>query len=275
MKIGIVGLGLMGGSLGLDLRKTKIISKIVGYDHNISHCKEALRLNLVDEIVSFDELKKCDMIFLAIPVEAIIKTLENLKDIPKNCTVVDLGSTKEKIIESIPKQIRENVIAAHPMAGTENFGPSAAIEDLYHDNIVVLCNVEENKEIHKNRAIEIFSHIGMKIVFMDAKEHDKHAAFISHMPHAVSYALANAVMGQEDPQSILILAAGGFKGMSRIAKSSPRMWSDIFKQNRKNLLEALKFFQQELNLAYELIENEKWNELEKWMQEGREIHKIL
>ncbi len=275
MKIGIVGLGLMGGSLGLDLKKTKIISKTVGYDHNISHCEEALRLNLVDEIVSFDELKKCDMIFLAIPVEAIIKTLKELKDIPKSCTIVDLGSTKEKIIKNIPKEIRKNVIAAHPMAGTEYFGPSAAIENLYHDNIVVLCNIEDNEEIHKNRAIEIFSHIGMKIVFMDAKEHDRHAAFISHMPHAVSYALANAVMSQEDPQSILILAAGGFKGMSRIAKSSPKMWGDIFKQNKENLLEALEFFQKELSFASHLIKDENWKELEEWMQEGREIHKIL
>ncbi len=275
MRIGIVGLGLIGGSLGLALQKTKIVSKIVGYDKNIDHAEEALKRKLVNEIVSFEELKQCDMIFLAIPVEGIIQALQNLKDIPKNCTVVDLGSTKEKIIKSVPKEIRKNFIAAHPMAGTENFGPSAAIENLYQNNIVVLCNIEENEEFHKNKAIEIFSHIGMKIVFMNATEHDRHAAFISHMPHAVSYALANSVMRQEDPQNILLLAAGGFKGMSRIAKSSPKMWGDIFKQNRENLLEAIKCFQEEINYASKLIEEEKWKELERWMEEGREIHKII
>jgi len=275
MRIGIVGLGLIGGSLGLALQKTKIVSKIVGYDINIDHCEEALKRKLVNEIVSFEELKQCDMIFLAVPVEGIIQTLQKLKDIPENCTVVDLGSTKEKIVKSTPKEIRKNFIAAHPMAGTENFGPSAAIENLYQNNIVVLCNIEENEELHKNRAVQIFSHIGMKIVFMDAKEHDLHAAFISHMPHAVSYAIANSVMKQEDPENILVLAAGGFRDMSRTAKSSPKMWGDIFKQNRNNLLKALQAFQNEIDYASDLVKEEKWEELEKWMAQGREIHKII
>ena len=275
MRIGIVGLGLIGGSLGLALQKTKIVSKIVGYDINIDHCEEALKRKLVNEIVSFEELKQCDMIFLAVPVEGIIQTLQKLKDIPENCTVVDLGSTKEKIVKSTPKEIRKNFIAAHPMAGTENFGPSAAIENLYQNNIVVLCNIEENEELHKNRAVQIFSHIGMKIVFMDAKEHDLHAAFISHMPHAVSYAIANSVMKQEDPENILVLAAGGFRDMSRTAKSSPKMWGDIFKQNRNNLLKALQAFQDEIDYASDLVKEEKWEELEKWMAQGREIHKII
>ncbi len=275
MRIGIVGLGLIGGSLGLALQKTKIVSKIVGYDIDIDHCEEALKRKLVHEIVSFEELKRCDMIFLAVPVEGIIQTLQKLKDVPENCTIVDLGSTKEKIVKSTPKKIRKNFIAAHPMAGTENFGPSAAIEDLYQNKMVVLCNIEENGEIHKNRAVQIFSHIGMKIVFMDAKEHDLHAAFISHMPHAVSYAIANSVMKQEDPENILILAAGGFKDMSRVAKSSPKMWGDIFRQNRDNLLKALQAFRDEIDYASDLVKEEKWEELEKWMAQGREIHKII
>ena len=275
MKIGIIGLGLIGGSLGLALKNIKFISSICGFDHNLSHCEEALKLGLVDEIVSFDEIKKCDMIFLAIPVEAIIDVLQNLTDIPKDTTIVDLGSTKEKIINSVPKEIRANFIAAHPMAGTEKFGPSAAIENLYHDNIVVLCNMDESGDKHKNRAIQIFSHIGMKIVFMNAIEHDKHASFISHLPHALSYALANSVMGEEEPKSILLLAGGGFKDMSRIAKSSPLMWTDIFKQNRKNLLNSIELFQKELNKCKTIVKEEKWEELEKWMGNATTLHKIL
>ena len=129
--------------------------------------------------------------------------------------------------------------------------------------------------MHKDRAINIFTGIGMKLVFMNSYEHDYHAAFISHLPHAISYALANSVMNQEDPKSILALAAGGFKDMSRIAKSSPKMWTDIFKQNRKNLLKSIELSQKEIEDSKKLIENQKWNELEKWMEEATTLHKIL
>jgi len=275
MKIGVIGLGLMGGSLGLALKKTKLVSKVVGFDHNIAHCEEALALNLVDDIVSFDEIQDVDMLFLAVPVEAIISILNKLDKIREDTTVVDLGSTKAKIIENTPDRIRENFVAAHPMTGTEKYGPSAAFEGLYQNQIVVLCEVNNSGDLHKDRAVEIFSHIGMKIFFMNAKVHDRHAAFISHLPHALSYALANTVMKQEDPKSILILAAGGFRDMSRIAKSSPAMWSDIFKQNKDNLLESIDIFQKELLRQKELIEAERWDELAEWMSSATKLHNIL
>ena len=275
MKIGIIGLGLMGGSLGLALKKIKLVSKVYGFDHNLTHCEEALKLGLVDEIISFGEIKECDVIFLAIPVEAIIKTLKNLEDIPPSTTIIDLGSTKEKIVKNTPKKIRENFIPAHPMAGTEKFGPSAAIENLYHDKVVVLCDMNDSGDLHKNRAIQIFSHIGMKIVFMNSKDHDVHASFISHLPHALSYALANSVMKQEDPKNILLLAGGGFKDMSRIAKSSPQMWTDIFKQNRDNLLKSIEVFEKELEKSKKMIEKERWKELEEWMSKATTLHNIL
>jgi prephenate dehydrogenase len=275
MTVGIVGLGLMGGSLGLALQRTKLVTKIVGFDRNLSHCEEALKLGLVHEIVSFDDIKTCDMIFLAIPVVGIIHVLQELKDISEKTTIIDLGSTKEEIIKATPAQIRKNFIAAHPMTGTEKFGPSAAIPDLYHDKIVVLCDTDNSGDLHKNRAIQIFSHIGMKIVFMDPAAHDDHASFISHLPHAISYALANTVMGQEDPKSILSLAAGGFRDMSRVAKSSPLMWADIFKQNRTNLLHSIEIFEQELTKSKKMIEDEDWQGLEAWMSKATTLHKIL
>jgi len=275
MVVGIVGLGLMGGSLGLALQNTKLVSKIVGFDHNLSHCEEALKLGLVHDIVSFAEIKTCDMIFLAIPVGGIIKALQELQNIPSNTTIVDMGSTKAEIVESVPENIRANFIAAHPMTGTEKFGPSAAIQNLYHDKVVVLCDTDSSGDLHKNRAIQVFSHIGMKIVFMDPYAHDAHASFISHLPHVISYALANSVMGQEDPKSILALAAGGFRDMSRVAKSSPQMWSDIFRQNKVNVLNSIEIFEQELEKSKKMIEEEDWSGLEAWMSKATTLHKIL
>lgn len=275
MTAGIVGLGLMGGSLALELKELNFIKRVLGYDRNKEHIKDAKRLNLVDEVVDFNTIKKCDVIFLAIPVEGIIETVNRLKDIDKNATIIDLGSTKEKIVKNIPKNIRKNFVAAHPMTGTEKYGPTAAFKGLYKDKIVVLCNIEDSGEKQREIAEKIFTKIGMQIVYMDAKEHDKHAAFISHLPHAISYALANSVLKQEDPKSILILAAGGFKDMSRLAKSSPNMWVDIFKQNKKNLLKSLDVFKNELKYAKTLIENDRWEELNCWMQNATSLHKIL
>ncbi len=275
MQAAIVGLGLMGGSLALDLRLHGLAQKIVGYDRNPKHCREALELSLVDAVVDFEELKRSDVIFLAIPVEGIIATLAKLADTSEETTIIDLGSTKEKIVTSCPASLRPRFVAAHPMTGTEYSGPQAAQPGLYHDKIVVLCNTEANLPNHKERAENIFTAIGMQIVYMDAAEHDLHAAYISHLPHAISYALANSVLGQEDPKSILILAAGGFRDMSRLAKSSPTMWTDIFKQNKKNLLSSIEVFKKELRRAHTLIQEERWEELRAWMEEATKLHQIL
>ncbi|WP_201352560.1 prephenate dehydrogenase [Hydrogenimonas urashimensis] len=275
MVVGIVGLGLMGGSLGLALRSVPQVEKVIGFDHNPDHCNEALRLRLVDAIVSWEELKRSDVIFLAIPVEGIIASLKKMTDVSPRCTIVDLGSTKAKIVENIPAEIRKNVVPAHPMTGTEKFGPSAAVANLYRDKIVVLCDIDKSGTLQQETAKALFEAIGMKIVTMDAHEHDRHAAYISHLPHAISYALANAVMAQEDANNILILAAGGFRDMSRLAKSSPIMWEEIFKQNRDNLLEAMDHFEEELRVCRALINGEKWEHLRRWMEEANRLHDIL
>ena len=275
-KIGIVGLGLMGGSLALALRESSDAFEFVGLDHNQAHCQEALELGLVDTIASdLEEIKRCDVIFLSIPVDSIIAISQELTGLDPKCTVIDLGSTKAKISESIPADIRPNFVTAHPMTGTEKFGPSAAHADLYRDKVVVLCDLEKSGQHQQELAKSLFTSIGMKLVYMDAREHDRHAAFISHMPHAVSYSLANAVMRQEARESIVALAGGGFKDMSRIAKSSPNMWEDIFRQNKENLLEAIHSFQSELKKCQKMVENEEWEALNKWMEEANSLHDIL
>lgn len=275
-KIGIIGLGLMGGSLSIALKETSEHFHFIGLDHNKSHCSEALSLGLVDEVVStLDEISLCDIIFLTIPVDGIIAITQQFKELDAKCTIIDLGSTKEKISNSIPKKIRENFVTAHPMTGTEKFGPYAAIADLYKDKVIVLCDLEKSGKHQQEVAKTLFENIGMKLVFMGAKEHDRHAAFISHMPHALSYALANSVMKQEANESIVALAGGGFRDMGRIAKSSPNMWEDVFKQNRTNLLEAINTFQSELKKCQKMVENEEWKNLNKWMKEANTLHDIL
>ena len=275
MNIGIIGLGLMGGSLAIALKELDFVKNIVGFDLNLEHQKEALSLNLVNEIVSFEEIKKQDIIFLAIPVDGIIASLQNMLDIKNTTTIIDLGSTKELIVSSIPPSIRKNFVAAHPMTGTENFGPSAAIKDLYKEKVVVLCDLEDSGENQKNIAKKIFKNIGMKKYFMRSVEHDRHAAFISHMPHAISYSIANTVMEQENKHNILALAAGGFRSMSRLAKSSPNMWEDIFRQNRTNLLEAIELFEDELTKLKQNIVDEDWDSVNKRLESGTKLYDVL
>jgi len=275
-KVGFVGLGLMGGSLSMALKKTSANYYFIGLDHNALHCQQALKLGLVDEIVtSLEALKTCDIIFLSIPVDGIISVAQSLGSLSPECTVIDLGSTKEKISLSIPNEIRQNFVAAHPMTGTEKFGPQAALSELYKDKVVVLCDLEKSGAHQEKVAKTLFTDIGMKLVCMDAKEHDRHAAFISHMPHALSYALANSVMKQEARNSIVALAGGGFKDMSRIAKSSPNMWEDIFRQNKSNVLEAINAFQSELKKCQKMVENEEWDTLNVWMTQANKLHDIL
>lgn len=276
MNIGIIGLGLMGGSLAKAVKRYGISKKVYGFTNSEKNKKEIEELGLVDELVDLETLKKVsDVIILSIPVDAIISMFPNFLDINEKTTIIDMGSTKEYIVKNIPPKIRKNFIAAHPMTGTEKNGPKAAIDNLYEGKTVVLCDLEDNANMHVNKAFKIFQEIGMRIVVMNSHEHDVNACYISHLPHLISFGLANTVMSHQNPKEIIALAAGGFKDMSRIAKSSPRMWGDIFKQNRENMLESIKSFEDQMNEAKKMIEDERYEELEDWMKKANSLHEIL
>ena len=276
MTIGIIGLGLMGGSLGMDLKKLPFVNEVIGHDHNPGHCATALQMGLVDHVVDFDTLVQCDTIILSIPVDGIIAVLQTMPGrIKPDATVIDLGSTKARIVESIPEAIRANVVAAHPMTGTENFGPQAAVTGLYHDKVVVLCDMDASGTRQQETAVRLFSGLHMRLHYMRAHDHDRHAAFISHMPHAISYSLANTVLNQEDKYNILALAAGGFRSMSRLAKSSPNMWEDIFRQNKEHLIEAINLFENELDEMKKAIKNDAWDEVHKRLETGKKLYEII
>jgi len=274
-KVGIVGLGLMGGSMGLALKKTQKFKRIIGFDSNALHSQQALNLGLVDECVEFEGIEECDVIFIATPLESIIEILKRLKHISPDTTIIDVGGAKEKILKNIPKNIRKNFIAAHPMSGTENFGPTAAHKGLFFNKIVVLSDLEHSGEHQVALAKHIFIQIGMRIIKMNATEHDKHVAFISHLPHIISFALANTVLSQEEPQDILALIGGGFRDMIRIAKSSPIMWRDVFMHNKENLLESIEVFRKETIKAEGLIKDERWEELVEWIKKANSLHNFL
>jgi len=276
LNIGIIGLGLMGGSLAKAVKRYGISKKVYGFTNSEKNAKEIEELGLVDELVDLETLKKVsDVIILSIPVDAIISMFPNFLDINEKTTIIDMGSTKEYIVKNIPPKIRKNFIAAHPMTGTEKNGPKAAIDNLYEGKTVVLCDLEDNANMHVNKAFKIFQEIGMRIVVMNSHEHDVNACYISHLPHLISFSLANTVMSHQNPKEIIALAAGGFKDMSRIAKSSPRMWGDIFKQNRENMLESIKSFEEQMNEAKKMIEEERYEDLENWMKKANSLHEIL
>jgi len=277
MKIGIVGLGLMGGSMALALKKLPFIASVVGSDHNDEHQRIALELGLVQAIVPFEKLKsECDVIFFAVPVDGVIALLQQCPEISgTDKTLIDLGSTKALIVNAVPESIRENFVAAHPMTGTEHFGPTAALEGLYTDKVVVLCDLEHSGEKQRLTALKLFAEIGMNIHMMRADQHDRHAAFISHMPHVISYALANTVLNQEEKENILALAAGGFRSMSRLAKSSPAMWEDIFRQNRLNVLEAVELFEEELKVLKAALQQEDYSTLRTELKAANKLYDIF
>lgn len=275
IKVGIVGLGLMGGSLGLALKEKRLASMILGDDSNPIHRRQALYLGLVDECLNMEEIMQCDIIFLCTPVNAIVDIIKNIKSLRKEQTIIDFGGTKKEIIAAIPKHLRKNFISLHPMCGTENFGPKAAFKDLYKNQIMIFIDIANSGEYQVNVAKDICISLEMNIVKMDSKSHDKHTAFISHMPHVLSYALANAVLKQENPQDIVAIAGGGFKGMSRISKSSGVMWSAIAKQNKDEILKAIEAFEEELRLAKGLIENDNFEELKEWMSDANKLREII
>lgn len=275
MKIGIIGLGLMGGSLGLALKEKRIASMIIGDDNNPIHRRQALSLGLVDECLDVQGVMECDVVFLCTPVNAIVEIVRDIKTLKPNQTIIDFGGVKREIIATIPKNLRQNFISMHPMVGTENFGPKAAFKDLYKNQIMIFVDIAQSGEYQVNLAREICINLEMNIIKMDTKSHDRHTAFISHMPHILSYALANTVLKQEKAQDIVAVAGGGFKGMVRIAKSSGVMWSAIAKQNKGEILEAIEIYERELKYARDMIEKDRFNELCKWMTEANRLRDIL
>lgn len=260
MNVTIIGLGLIGGSIAKDLRKTKFATHLTGVESNARHAEEALKLHLVDEITPLEQaVVQADLIILAIPVDKILELLPLILDmIPERTTISDMGSTKKTIIEMVenhPK--RRNYVAAHPMSGTENSGPHAAMEGLFADKIAIICDQEKSGPQHLALVEKMFQVLGMNIAYMSSDDQDHSTAFISHLPHAAAFALANAVQVKEDRSIIFDLASGGFRSTVRLAKSSPEMWGPIFQQNKEYVVESLEVYIRHLTELKESIQHDE------------------
>jgi prephenate dehydrogenase len=277
MKLTVIGLGLIGGSMAKDLRKAGFTREIIGVDASPENAQEALRLGIIDRIDSLESaVAKADMVIIAIPVDKVLNTLIQVLDlISDQTTVIDVGSTKKRIAEAVenhPK--RRSYVPAHPMSGTENSGPSAALEGLFEGKINIICDQEKCGPQHLAFAEKVFQALGMDIAYMTADEQDHSTAFISHLPHAAAFALANAVLDKEDREIIFDLASGGFNSTVRLAKSSPEMWGPIFQQNKPYIVESLDVYIKHLKAFRKSIESDP-EEMMALMKNANRIRGIL
>lgn len=279
MKIAIIGVGLIGGSIALKLRQENIVHHVFGVDQNQNHLQTAIDRGIIDEATTLDNaLAQADLIFLAIPVDAARKLLPQVLDhATKQQTVMDVGSTKCGITAAVKNHPnRQRYVAFHPMWGTENSGPDAATAESFSGRAAVICNAEESAEDALETASHIAENLGMHLIYMSAEDHDLHTAYISHISHITSYALANTVLEKErEEDTIFQLASTGFSSTVRLAKSHPEMWVPIFRQNKENVLDVLNEHITQLRKFKSALEKENYDYLEELIRNANKIRGIL
>ena len=278
MKIGIIGLGLIGGSFALAARKHVAGCELFGEDQNRDHQKEALALGLIDKTLGASTYAAMDVIILAIPVDAALElALPILDQMNDNALLLDVGSTKFLICSALEQHPKRNqFLATHPIAGTEFSGPSAAFATLYKGKAQILCEAHKTRPDLLEWAVQWFKNMEMEIKEMDPKEHDQHIAYVSHLSHISSFMLGKTVMEKEkDEQAIFDMAGSGFASTVRLAKSSPAMWAPIFKQNEENILEVLGEYIANLEEFKSLMEQQNFEAISQKMQQTNAIKTIL
>jgi prephenate dehydrogenase len=274
----IIGVGLIGGSLAIDIKKNHPEVVIHGISRKDATLEEALSFNLIDRKATLDDIVNADLVIVCIPVDATVKLLPTILDkIPDTGLVVDVGSTKEaicKVVEKHPK--RRNFLAMHPIAGTEYSGPSAAISGLFVGKTNIVCEVEKTTFKLQEKALELFTGIGMRIRYMNPVAHDKHIAYVSHLSHISSFMLGKTVIDKEkNERDIFDMAGSGFASTVRLAKSSPEMWTPIFKQNKDNVIETLEEYISNLIHFKNMMKDDNFDAIFDEMTRANHIKDIL
>ncbi len=275
----IIGVGLIGGSFALALKDKGITKNIIGVTRSERSAKRAIELGLIDEAVPLKEaIKKADLIYISIPVDTTISTtLQVLDLISDKQIVLDAGSTKAALCKAIVNHpMRKRFVATHPMWGTEYSGPEAAVHGAFEGRVCVICEKEKTDNDALTMVEDIYKKLGMNIVYMDAVAHDIHAAYVSHISHITSFALANTVLEKEkEEDAIFELAGGGFESTVRLAKSNPAMWAPIFMQNRENVLDVLNEHISQLKIFKASLEKENLEYLTELMENANKINRII
>ena len=277
-KVYVIGIGLIGGSMALDIKSQHPNAKVFGIDSNEKHLDTAIHLGVIDDKATIDDLGNADLVILAIPVDVSLEILPIILDkIGEDTLVFDVGSTKFPICDVIANHTkRRNFMATHPIAGTEFSGPSAAIVGLFQDKTNIICEVEKTTFKLQERALELFKKQGMRIRYMEPKSHDRHIAYVSHLSHISSFMLGKTVIEKEkDERDIFDMAGSGFESTVRLAKSSPAMWTPIFKQNKKQVVKSLEEYIANLSQFKELLESGNYEQIFSEMESTNRIKEIL
>src|SRR5690606_11929536 len=279
MKVAIIGVGLIGGSLALALKNEDFASTVIGVDHSPENIRKALELGIIDRSAELKEaVETSDLVLVAVPVNIIRSLLPSILDLVNNNQVVmEMGSTKEEILNHVDGHPnRGRLIASHPMAGTEYSGPEAAIADLFSGRNMVFCDVTRSDDDAFEVAETVCEKLKMNPIFMHAKEQDLHTADVSHISHISSCARALTVLEKERSQGrIFELAGGGFASTVRLAKSSPETWVPIFQQNQSNLLEVLDEHIKQLQHMREVLKKEDYDMMYKLIKQSNKIKRII
>lgn len=277
--VGIIGLGLIGGSAALKLREADYAQRFIGFDADESHAQTAVDLAIIDEAVALEVLVSLsDIILIAIPVNHALEILPIvMENIGPDTTVIDFGSTKHQIAKMADKhENREQFVACHPIAGTENTGPKAAFPLLYEGKVNIICDRENSSAQALEEAEALIGALGMTKKYMNSREHDRHIAYVSHMSHVSSFILGQTVLEVEkNEQNIFDMAGSGFASTVRLAKSSPEMWAPIFTENAENVLTVVDQYIENLTKFRAMIEEKNEEGLRDTMAEINVIRKVL
>ncbi len=276
----MIGLGLIGGSLALSLKKRGFTDKVIGVDHQPEHRDLAQKLGLIEEAVTLPEaLETAELIILAIPVDATRELLPYILDESRAGQVImDMGSTKESICKAVEEHPqRERFVAMHPIAGTENTGPSAAFEGLFDEKIMILSQRNRSSSHSKATAETMCQCLNMEMTFMDdPREHDRHIAYVSHLSHISSFILGTTVLEKEkDEKNIFLMAGSGFESTVRLGKSSPDMWAPIFEDNADHVSDALGAYIEKLQEFKDMVDQKRTADTRRVMEEANDIRRVL
>lgn len=285
-KIGIIGLGLIGGSMAIDLKRKGYASRILGVDNDPVNASAAERIGLVDAVTSIEEcVRESDVVIVSVPVGAALKIVPHVLDIMAESSsdgacgkvLMDVCSTKESLAAAVKYHpMRKCYVASHPMSGTEYSGPWAALPGLFDGRACIICDFNESNPAAVRTVEEIYDVLNMRVVYMNSSSHDVHTAYVSHFSHVISFALALTVLEKEkDEKHIFDLASGGFSSTVRLAKSNADMWTPILLQNRENVLHVMDTYSGKLEAFRKAIEESDEETLRKLILDANRIKRII